>query len=86
MNDLDKAKTTLSIENLTLVIAKDDTIIYKTNKKGVTGFLEAIEQFGKDLADASAADKLAGKAIALLCVYAKIKAMYAKTLSKKQEK
>ena len=83
MSDLDLAKTMLAKENLTLTIAKNGTVIYKTKTKGVTGFLEAIRQFGKNLTNSSAADKVVGKAIALLCIYAKIKSLYAKTLSSK---
>jgi formylmethanofuran dehydrogenase subunit E len=83
MNDLDIAKTTLIKEKLTLVVAKNETIIYKTNTRGVTGFLQAIERFGNDLTHASVADKVVGKASALLCLHAKIRALYARTLSKK---
>jgi hypothetical protein len=44
--------------------------------------LEAIEKFEDKLKGASVADKVAGKAIALLCVYAKVRAVYASILSK----
>ena len=83
MNDLELAKTALAKENLTLAIAKNGEIIYTTKTKGVTGFLEAIEQFRKNLTSASVADKVVGKAIALLCLYSKIKSLYGKTLSNK---
>jgi glutamine synthetase type III len=45
--------------------------------------LGAIEQLGDELEGASLADRVAGKAIALLCVYVKIKGVYAEVLSKK---
>ena len=46
----------------------------------VTG--KAIEKFGDGLEGTSVADRVTGKAIALLCVYAKVKAVYAIILSK----
>ncbi len=43
----------------------------------------AIEKLGSSLKGASLADRVAGKAVALLCVYAGISAVYAEVLSKK---
>jgi hypothetical protein len=69
-------------ESLTLAIAKDGEIIFETSSHGISGFLEAVEKFGDKLKGASVADKVVGKAIALLCVYTKVKMVYAVTLSK----
>lgn len=82
MQDLEKAKKILNEKNLTLSIVKNDKIIFETTLHGISGFLEAVEKFGDKLNGASVADRVVGKAIALLCVYAKIKAVYAITLSK----
>ncbi|MGQ9530091.1 MAG: DUF1893 domain-containing protein [Candidatus Bathycorpusculaceae bacterium] len=81
--DLTLAKNRLSKEkNLTLTIAKNGEIIFETSSHGISGFLEAVEKLGKKLEEASAADKIVGKAIALLCVHAKVRYVYATTLSK----
>jgi predicted RNA methylase len=61
-------------------------VIFETSSRGISGFLEAIEKLGSMLENASVADRTAGKAIALLCAYAKIKAVYAITLSQKGKK
>ena len=45
--------------------------------------MNAEENLGDQLRNASLADKVAGKAVALLCVYARISAIYAETLSGK---
>jgi len=82
MQDLKTARTRLKEKSLTLSIVKDGNILFETSANGVSGFLTAIEKCGEKLVGASVADKIAGKAIALLCVYAKIEAVYAVVLSK----
>src|SRR3990170_2644101 len=83
MSDLDIAKSKLYEEELTLTIVKNGEVIFETDSHRISGFLGAIEQFGAKLEGASLADRVAGKAIALLCVYAKISEVYAEVLSKK---
>jgi len=82
MQDLEIAKKRLDEESLTLSIVKDGKVVFETVSHGVSGFLEAIEKLGEGLEGASVADRIAGKAIALLCIYAKVKAVYAIILSK----
>jgi len=83
MQDLEIAKERLSEKSLTLSIVKSGNILFETASHGISGFLEAIEKLGGMLEGSSVADMVAGKAIALLCVYAKVKAVYAVILSKK---
>jgi hypothetical protein len=85
MQDLEKAKKKLNENNLSLVIIKNLDLIFETSSQGIKSFLETIERFKKKLEGASVADKVVGKAIALLCVYSKIKEIYAKTLSEQGE-
>ncbi len=61
---------------------KDGTLLYSTKSHRITGFLEAIEKCGLQLKGSSVADKVAGKAIALLCAYAKVKEVYAIIMSR----
>jgi hypothetical protein len=82
MQNLQTAKKRLSEKNLTLSIVKDGEVIFENASHGIYGFLEAIEKLGHRLKGASVADRVAGKAIALLCVYAEVKEVYAVTLSK----
>lgn len=83
MNDLETAKILLAQKQLTLVIVKYGETLFETQSHRISGFLDAIEQLGLKLENASVADKVAGKAVALLCVYAGISAVYAETLSTK---
>jgi thioredoxin 1 len=81
MRDLETAKKRLEEKRLTLSIVKDGDVIFETGSRGISGFLEAVERLGSGLEEASIADRVVGKAIALLCVYAKVKAAYAIILS-----
>jgi hypothetical protein len=83
MSDLDLAKSMLYKKKLTLVIVKNGEVLFETNSHRISGFLGAIDQLGAMLEGASVADRVAGKAVALLCVYAKIRDVFAEVLSKK---
>jgi hypothetical protein len=86
MQDLEIAKRRLREKGLTLSIVKKGKIIFETASHGISGVLIAIEKFGNKLNGASVADKVVGKAIALLCVCAKIKSVYASTLSREAKR
>ena len=83
MNDLELAKNQLYTKNLTLALAKNGKILLETNAHRISGFIGAIEKFNCELTGASVADRVAGKAIALLCVYSQISHVYAEVLSKR---
>jgi hypothetical protein len=85
MSDLDIAKTELYEEQLTLAIVKNGAVLFETKSRRISGFLDAVETLGDKLEGASLADRVAGKAVALLCVYAKIRAVYATVLSRKAQ-
>ncbi len=81
LSDLRYAKRELSQNNLNLVIVKKGTIVFKTRSPGIGGFLLAIENVGTKLVDASAADRIVGRAAAFLCTYVKIASVFAVTMS-----
>ena len=83
MNDLETARNNLRRKGLTLAIVKNGEVLFETRSHRISGFLNAVENLGDQLRNASLADKVAGKAVALLCVYAGISAVYAETLSGK---
>jgi hypothetical protein len=83
MNAIDTAKNRLHEEDLTLTVVKNTEVLFETDSHRISGFLGAIEQLGTKLEGASVADRVAGKAIALLCVYAGIREVYAEVLSRK---
>jgi hypothetical protein len=83
MSDLDIAKSRLCGEDLTLAVVKNGKVLFETGSHRISGFLGAIEQLSARLDGAAVADRVAGKAVALLCVYAGIREVYAEVLSRK---
>jgi hypothetical protein len=85
MNDLETAKKRLRDENLTLSIVSDGKVLFETVSHGISPFLDAVETCGSSLEGASVADRVVGKAVALLCVEARVCAVYALTMSRGAE-
>jgi len=85
MEDLELAKKQLYDKQLTLAIVKNGVVIYETDAHRISGFMHAIDTLGSQLCGASVADKVAGKALALLCIYSGIREVYAEVLSKKAQ-
>jgi hypothetical protein len=82
MLDLEVAKSRLRERGFSLVIAKERKVVFETTEPGVSGFLKAIDKFGKDgLVGSSIADKVVGRAAAMLCVRCGVEAVYAVILS-----
>ncbi|MEM1606862.1 MAG: DUF1893 domain-containing protein [Candidatus Bathyarchaeia archaeon] len=75
------AKRELKKKNLALVIVKDGSVIYKSSLKGLLGLIEAIDSLGDLIFSSSVADKIVGRAAALLLAYFHAKEVYADILS-----
>jgi hypothetical protein len=75
------AKQRLIQKNLSLVVAKDGSVSFETRARGVSGLLEAIKKLGNDMTGASVADKVVGRAAALLLVYSGVVSVFAVTIS-----
>lgn len=78
--ELDKVKELLIDENLKFVLIKDDRII-KSNDRGVKPLLDLIRS-KEDVRGFSAADKVVGKAAALLYLKLGVREIYARLISK----
>jgi len=81
--DLEIAKKVLKEKNFSLVIVNSGKIIFESKNEGISDFLKAVENYGEELKGSSVADSVVGKAIAMLCRYAKVKAVYALMISEK---
>lgn len=79
--DLELAKMKLIKDELSLVIVKNEKVIFQTKKQGVNGFLKAITSLNQELVKASVADKIVGVAAAMLCVYSGISSIFTLTIS-----
>jgi len=85
MEDLRIAKKRLKEKGLTLSIIKEKKILFETSSHGISGFLRAIKELGERLDKASAADKIIGKAVALLCLCAGIDRVYGSVMSREAQ-
>ena len=81
IKDLERAREILREEKLSLVIVKNGEVIFSSSSSGINSILQAIEDFGDHISGASVADKVVGKAAALLFAYSRIKGAYAVILS-----
>jgi len=79
MKDIELAISTLNEENLSCVICKDNCI-YKSQKRGIAPIMELIKS-NTNLNGFSAADRVVGKAAALLFVLAGIHEVYSPIVS-----
>lgn len=82
MSDIEKAKEKLA-KDTTCVLVKEDKIILSKDK-GIAPILKFINA-GENLENFSLADRIVGKAVAMLVVYSKIREVYAEVLSEKGE-
>jgi hypothetical protein len=77
MNDLERAKSLLRSGGYTCVLCKDD-IVHTSFHRGVRPLLELLET---DVSGFYAADKVVGKATALLYCLLNVKAIHAQVIS-----
>ncbi len=77
---LNKLKKELILSDYTCIIANDKEIIYKSNDKGILPLIKYLDSACNDN-NLYIADKVIGRAAALLCIKAKIKYLYASTIS-----
>ena len=76
MNDIQLAWNTLNKQNLTLVIVKKGKILYRSTERGIKPLYLALQELDKDLIGASLADRVIGKAAALLSMHAGMRSIH----------
>lgn len=81
MKDIDIAKNILKDEELALVVVKDGEVIYKSNGRGIKPLYTAHSEMKNSLKGASIADKVIGKAAAMICADAEIHELYTDLIS-----
>ncbi len=77
MTDIERAKSLL--ENNTIALVKGEEI-YVDTAKGIAPMMSLLAE-GRDIADFSVADRVVGKAVAMLFVKGKVKEVYAEIIS-----
>jgi len=79
-SDLNYAVNRLG-EGFSMVIVRNGRVLFESRKHGLSGLVEAIDKCGGLLKGSSIADKVVGKAAAMLIAYAGMVNVYASTLS-----
>ncbi len=82
MGDLEIAKDALRRGDYSIVMVRDGMMIYASKSHGIGGILQAIEELNHRIKGASVADRVIGKAAALLLAYSKVKDAYAIVISR----
>ena len=74
-------KNILLKENHTIVIYKSDASVVVSDDRGVAPLMKLLNENKEQLCDSMIADKVIGKAAALLMVYGKVKEVFTPTIS-----
>ena len=83
MKDIELAKNLLNNEKKTIVIVKDGKVVFLSKDKGIEPVYTAFNEFKDELQGSSAADKVIGKAAAMIYAYAGIKELSTNLISEK---
>lgn len=81
MKDIELAKSLLDKEKQAIVIVKEGQTIFSSDGKGIKPIYTALNKLKYELRGSSVADKVIGKAAAMICEYAGIKELSTKLIS-----
>lgn len=83
MNSLEAARLTLQEGNYTCVVAKGGKVIFTSRERGVKPLVDCYRQYGQaqEGEDTALADKVIGRAAALLARLMGVRALYARVIS-----
>ncbi|MBI4787909.1 MAG: DUF1893 domain-containing protein [Chloroflexi bacterium] len=76
MTDLELAKQALFADSLAFAIAKDGAILWTGRRDGIGELIQTVDELGTAAQGASLADKIVGKAVAMVARRAGIRAVY----------
>ncbi len=81
MTDIEIAKQKLQSDSLAFVIAKNGEILRTGTQNGVSELIDAVETLGDAAHNAVLADKIVGKAVAMVARTAQIRQVYSPLMS-----
>lgn len=81
MKDIEIAKNILVNEKKAIVIVKEGRVIFSSEGRGIKPIYTALNELKDALHGSSVADKVIGKAAAMICEYAGIKELSTKLIS-----
>jgi len=78
---VNRARIALTHGEKTFVIVGENKLAYCSQKRGLTPLLELLDNEPSMLEGAIVGDRIMGRAAAMLCIYAKVKAVFAMSIS-----
>jgi hypothetical protein len=81
MEDIDLARSLLEEGKWNLVIVKKGQVLLSSRERGIAPFFQAAKSIGKGLHNAVVADRIVGLAVAMLCLHARVRHVYAGIVS-----
>jgi len=79
--DLERAKELLHAQDLSLVLVKDGQVLGTSKREGVVDLLTLVKSLGPRAQSSALADRVVGKAVALIVRHGGISAVYAPLIS-----
>src|SRR5512136_1119270 len=81
MEDIDLARSLLEEDECNLVIVKNGRVLFSSRERGIAPFFQAVQSTGRGLHNAAVADRIVGLAVAMLCLHARVRSVYAGIVS-----
>lgn len=81
MKDIDMAVELLESKELSLAVVRDGNVIFASGGRGINPLYEALEEHKDELEGSSVADRVTGRAAAMICAHAGIKELKTKLIS-----
>jgi hypothetical protein len=81
MKDIDLARSLLEEDKWNLVIVKNGRVLSSSRERGIAPFFQAVQSIGRGLHNAAVADRIVGLAVAMLCLHARVRSVYAGIVS-----
>lgn len=82
IKDINLARSTLSSEEYSIVLIRDEKILKYKREIGIRSILELIEEIGDEIKEMVVGDRILGKASAFLWRYSKIRGIYSPQATK----
>ena len=79
--DLEIAAKRLNQKSLSLVVVKNGKVLFETESHGLNDLVKMINQLQSSMKGSSVADRIVGRAAALLFIYSGVSAVFAPTIS-----
>ncbi|GFN34300.1 DUF1893 domain-containing protein [Tepidimicrobium xylanilyticum] len=83
MMDIELAKRYLEEKRLAIAVVKDGKLIFRSQDRGIKPMYILASQMKEQIKGSSVADRVIGKAAAMLSIYLEVKEVYGKLMSNK---